>query len=361
MKKQLLFSLASNLIMEYTGNDVATFDPTIVTSVVTTVEWRPDNAPVTITGPGTTHAFSYVPSSGAHRCIVKVIGGLGLVTSIDSNTDALTSIQNLEKCTKLTTLIANNNPALVLNLSSVSGVTYYLNLIGCPLIQGNLSSVSGVTRLLGLYGCSLIQGNLSSVSGLTYYLDLAGCPLIQGNLSSVSGLTYYLDLSGCSLIQGNLSSVSGVTYYLNLIGCPLIQGNLSSVSGVTRLLGLYGCSLIQGNLSSVSGLTYYLNLSGCSLILGNLVPKTTYCYLGNQSADQTRVDSILDYIYQAVLVDPNYYPAAAPLLSIIANDATPSGIYQAATPPTTGLEKAYFLCHLASHAWTIVWNGGHGP
>jgi hypothetical protein len=157
------------------------------------------------------------------------------IQTINFASQSIIGVKNLEKCHP-TELRGYDNPSLVMDLSSVSGVTY----------------------LLSLWGCSLIQGNLSSVSGVTYFLSLGGCSLIQGNLSSVSGVTYLLSMVGCSLIQGNLSSVSGVTYYLDLEGCSLIQG--TTIPHASSFL---------------------------------------YCYLQDELADQARVDGIVDDLYTA--------------------------------------------------------------
>jgi len=73
------------------------------------------------------------------------------------------------------------------------------------------------------------------------------------------------------------------------------------------------------------------------------------------------VDTVIDSAYQAVVADPNHFTAVNPKLRIEANNEAPTGTYQYSATPSTGLEKVYYLCHLASHAWTITWNGGSGP
>ena len=89
MRVPLLVGGNSNvLVLYYTGNGSATFDPSITTSTGVSVSWKPDDAPETVTT-GTTHNFSYTPSTGSHVCIVRVAGGLGLVTGIDCNSDAV--------------------------------------------------------------------------------------------------------------------------------------------------------------------------------------------------------------------------------------------------------------------------------
>lgn len=261
------------LTFSYTALGVLTFDPQITTSSATVIKFKPDDAPETVKGPSTAHSFSYTPSAGDHTCKVTLMGGYGSVTSIDINSDGVTDIKNLDKCRNMTTFIGNNNPGLVLSLSSLSSVTYYLALLNCV------------------------------------------------------------------LVTGNLSDVAGVTYFLNLGGCPLIEGNLSSLSANTFLVGLASCPLVTG--------TY--------------VPDITSLDISNSGADQTRVDAIIDFIYQAVLLDPNHFTSLGPMLYMTANDATPSGVYQVATPPTTGLEKVYYICHLAAHCWSVEYNGGSAP
>ena len=98
MRVPLLVGGKSNvLVFCYTGNGSSTFDPSISTSANVSVSWKPDDAPETVTS-GTTHNFSYTPSAGYHVCIVRVNGGLGLVTAIDCNSDSIRTIANLRKC-----------------------------------------------------------------------------------------------------------------------------------------------------------------------------------------------------------------------------------------------------------------------
>lgn len=380
----LLVSGSPNrLAFTYAALGALTFDPDITTSVPTIIKFKPDDAPETVLGPSTAHVYSYTPTVGTHKCVVTVIGGLGRVTVIESNSDGLLSVAGLRGCVNLAVVDFNNNGDLVLDLSAVSYAKTYLGLANCFNVTGNLSSISrargdvslancsfvrgdlvslsGVVGSLNLASCSLITGNLSSLSNVAGTLSLYSCVLITGDISSLSGVTGLLTLQSCSLITGDLSSLTGSKYWLDLVDCPLITGDLSDVSGVTYQLALGSCPLITGDLLDVANVTYWLNLMNCPLITGSAVPKIEYCYLNGQAADQARVDAILDYMYQAVLGNPNYYLAAAPYLAIAGNNATPSGVYQVATPPTTGLEKAYYLCHLAAHAWSIAWNGGSGP
>ena len=75
-------------------------------------------------------------------------------------------------------------------------------------------------------------GNLSSLSGLTYSLNLSNCSQVTGDLSSLSGLTYYLSLRNCNQVTGDLSALQNINTELILNGCPLIAGAYTNVSGL---------------------------------------------------------------------------------------------------------------------------------
>lgn len=70
---------------------------------------------------------------------------------------------------------------------------------------------------------------------------------------------------------------------------------------------------------------------------------------------QAQVDSIIDRIYQ----DRMLFTYAAPIMNIGGTNATPSGVYQDATPPTTGKEMIYKLVNDPDgegfNKWAIVY------
>lgn len=135
--------------------------------------------------------------------------------------------------------------------------------------------------------------DLSDLPALTYYLSLGGCSSVTGDLSDLPALTYYLNLYGCSNITGDLSDLPALTNNLNLYNCTNITGDLSDLPALTDSLNLYGCSNITGDLSDLPALTNYLNLTNCSNITGaytsvsgSSVPTSTYLdYTGISSAD----------------------------------------------------------------------------
>jgi len=141
MRVPLLVSGNPNvLVFYYTGNGSASFDPSITTSANVNVYWKPDDALETVTF-GTTHNFSYTPSSGYHRCTMRVNGGLGLVTAIDCNADSITIARNLGKC-PFTQIRLHNNASLDLDCDIFAGKSiYYFSVIGNSKCYGNVSVI----------------------------------------------------------------------------------------------------------------------------------------------------------------------------------------------------------------------------
>jgi len=161
-----------------------TFDPSITTSVSTTVIWETEVGSTVTTG--TSHALSYTPTAGAKVCKVTVQGGLGLVTGIDSNTDAITLIKNSNKCKLSGIFSIYGNVLLSLNLDE------YPNLIS--IIATTMVRVTGTTAKISRYltnlQCAncLISGSVADLpSTLTTKIYLSGTLVTPGNISHLTG------------------------------------------------------------------------------------------------------------------------------------------------------------------------------
>ncbi|MCK9570247.1 hypothetical protein M0R72_14980 [Candidatus Pacearchaeota archaeon] len=141
----------NELIFFYTSDASASFDPTITTSISTDVYWAPDDGPVTKTT-GTTHAFSYTPGAGSHRCKVTVASGLPLISAWDINSDALTGIINARKAKLNGILYMYLNTSLKVDLREFPNA-YWID-FGCisPArgIVGNPESLSPTIQILYL-------------------------------------------------------------------------------------------------------------------------------------------------------------------------------------------------------------------
>ena len=178
MEVPLLVGGNSNaLVFRYTGNGSATFDPSITTSVGVSVSWKPDDAPGTVTT-GTTHNFSYTPSAGSHVCIVRVAGGLGLVTGIDCSADSISSVKNMAKISNsYANLLFTSNTGIRVSSSDIcnkTGIAFYAisTSIAIPLacvkaLDIRLAYLTGVTgSLTGIHSGALIVWLYSS-TGIT--------------------------------------------------------------------------------------------------------------------------------------------------------------------------------------------------
>ena len=188
MRIPLLVSGNPNvLVFYYTGNGSATFDPSVITSADVNVSWKPDDAPETVTS-GTTHNFSYTPSAGSHKCIVRVLvaGGLGLVTTIDCNLDAIVYIKNLQKLSSLSSIITNSNSSYQLSLSTLPRSVAYVHVTYLPLLEGYIADVPPY-RYFHAASSPRILGGLSSLSPKSGAdLALIDCVGITGSLADVS-------------------------------------------------------------------------------------------------------------------------------------------------------------------------------
>jgi len=321
MSLLLLASRKQRYLEIYTNSGPATgtFDPSITTAYITKITCDyGDGSSETLSG--TSHAFSHTYAAlGTYK--VRFRGApLSAITVIDCNTDLITKFRNLSKLTKCTSLTAYTNAGLVLDFSQLPAGLTDASFNSCSLLTGAISQLPTGLTYASFNSCSLLTGALSDLpTGLTV-ASFYDCPLLTGSLSDLpAGLTV-----------------------ARFFDCPLLTGSLSDLPAGLTTARFYGCPLLTGD--SIAQLTAISDIR-----------------IYNNGWNQATVDAVIDSIYQAVVADANHFTAAAPALQIQANNAAPSGVYQEATPPTTGLEKVYYLCHLPAHAWSITWNGGSGP
>jgi hypothetical protein len=168
------------------------FDPTFTTSVPTQIEYKFDDGFSYVTPLGTTHALSWngfagysFRSAGPHRCTVTVRGGLGLVTGIDCNTDAIISIRNIGKilnCITYNMYEINGKLVLDLNVLNARATTiapdYHLG------VTGDCARFT-LAEVLSPQYC-VVTADLAAISRHLTYLKLNGCGSgITGSLSDL--------------------------------------------------------------------------------------------------------------------------------------------------------------------------------
>lgn len=145
---------------------------------------------------------------------------------------------------------------------------------------------------------------------------------------------------------------------------PSLRISLRDVPGGVTILSLGGCSLLTGALSDVPGGVTVLYAYQDPLIspVGiSALTKISDIRIYSNGYSSAVVDATLQEMYTHRMG----FTAASPSLRIGGNNATPSGIYQNATPPTTGLEYVYKLVNDPDlegfKKWAISWNGGSAP
>jgi hypothetical protein len=150
--------------------------------------------------------------------------------------------------------------------------------------------------------------------------------------------------------------------YINMYQQTKITGKLSNLPTGITALWISGCSLITGSTDDIStGLTIF-DSRWSTITIGDLSRFTALINvtIDGMGLSQVQVDEIIDRIYQAVITNPDHFTNPTPLLYIGSNseydNAAPSGTYQYAANPSTGLEKVYYLEHLATHTWDITYH-----
>lgn len=293
-------SRKNELVFLTTCGPATTFDPKI-TGVAGT--WYFDDGTTLAAASGAEISKTFAVE-GLHRAVFRPgAGGLAAITAIDCSTDLVVKIQNIHMPSSLSSMYCYGNASLCIDISFLSRAVVFLSATSCTSMTGRLADISRVaTDLL-----------------------LGDCPLITGDLSDLPSTIQQVRLFGNSLITGDLSDLpANITYFSAYGSASILTGSVSQITKIRTLL------------------------------------------IYNMGWDSDDVDTVIDSIYQAVVADPNHFTYAGPIVLQIGGsggtaNAAPSGVYQEATPPTTGLEKVYYLTHLAAHTWAITWNGGSGP
>ena len=181
------------LVFYYIGNGSASFDPSITTSANVNVYWKPDDAPETVTS-GTTHNFSYAPSAGSHRCVVRISGGLESVTAIDCFSDSVSNFVGLRRCISLASCnFSTNSFAGKVFLRDISDTCVSLTLNGSG-IGGMLADIRSQYTGLG-YTYSSIVGSLAdlkaSAQTVHLYLSTGITPGPIGHIPAIRDIRLY--------------------------------------------------------------------------------------------------------------------------------------------------------------------------
>lgn len=156
---------------------------------------------------------------------------------------------------------------------------------------------------------------------------------------------------------------AGVTT-LSVRDCPLITGDLSDVPAGVTILSVDGCPRITGDLSDLpAGVTilYAYVAPSISPVGIQHLTDISDIRINSNNYSTAVVDSVLLAMYNSRMG----FTAAAPSLQIGGTNAAPSGTYQNADPPTTGLEYVYKLVNDPDgdghRKWAISWTGGSAP
>jgi hypothetical protein len=145
------------------------FDPTFTTSVATQIEYKFDDGFSYVTPLGTSHALYWngfagysFRSAGPHKCTITVRGGLGLVTGIDCNADAVINIKNAKRLSNVSSYSIQSNPSMIICETDMSLIYTYLNIAINTFTSIGIVSLSRI--LISLYAAgSGIYGSLANL------------------------------------------------------------------------------------------------------------------------------------------------------------------------------------------------------
>jgi len=259
-----------------------TFNPTIVASDTSGIIWDFGDGSATYTGGTPSHSYA----DGTQKTVTITFDDPTLVTQLNFQNQSMKGewpMSSLADFTALTQLRAYNDT--MLNISGdVSEIPSSLQILQC---FNNASTISG-------------QFSDFPVSMTTIYLNDTSCS-ITGAMpdlpASLQNLYFYR--SNC-VLSGNLADAPAS------LRTVLVHDTSSNIGGGATAMAAVGIQQIRVDSSSTT---------------------------------QGNIDDILLRLY----TDRASFTWATPTLNVGSTNPDPSGVYQDATPPTTGLEYAYKL------------------
>ena len=258
------------------GPSDGAFAASITGPSASTVTWQLYDGETTVEQTGLSCSYTFT-TAGPHE--VRCICDLDEITALDAHACGLTDIDGLGSCGALTALDIKHNEDIVFDLIALPPSCESVNIFGRTVVAG-----------------------------------------VTGSLSDVSACTH-VDLNACASVDGDLSSLAGAEY-VNLWACVLVTGGISSLSAATWV-SLGTNTTITGDLADFADTAQMLNLIGCTGIVGFDVAHMTNIgeiYLRDQSADQTRVNAIIDNIY----TNKESFTDTTITMNIDGNNAAPS-------------------------------------
>ncbi len=195
------------------------------------------------------------------------------------------------------------------------------------------------------------------------YLNLGSTnSIIYGSLADTPPLMETMYLFGAAgAITGGLADLPASMSHLNIALTPAaITGSLADLPPSMLYLELYNTSsAITGSLGDLpsSILSLYISFTS-STITGGASPMQSAgiqrVYIGSMSMSQADVDDCLLRTW----TDRAVFGTGSHSLRIGGRNPAPSGVYQAANPPTTGKEYAYELVNDSNgegfNLWTVT-------
>jgi hypothetical protein len=297
-----------------------TFNPTIVATGDPGVYWDFGDGSTYI---GLTPNHSY--ADGSQKTVTIMFDDPSLVTRLNFSSQSMTGewpLSSLADFTALTQLVAYTNASLNVSgsLADAPAAMTYLHLDSTSSnITGSLADALAVMTDLFLGGTSsAITGGLADAPAAMTNLQLHGTSsAITGSLADApAGMTSLILYSTSSNITGSLADAPAPMTQLQL------HGTSSAITGGATAMAAVGIRQIRVDSSSTT---------------------------------QANINDILLRLY----TDRASFTYATPSLNVGGTNPDPSGVYQDATPPTTGLEYAYKLVNDPDtegfNTWTVTY------
>jgi hypothetical protein len=245
-----------------------------------------------------------------------------------------------------------------------------------PNVTGDLATLVGLDSLTTLNvkeHQTLITGDIANLALLPSLITvyIAGCG-IHGDIADLASATQILSVDlhshtgtgpGAVGVYGDIADIATLVNLTTLkLGNTKTTGALEDLAPLTKLnlLMLYedvNSGDKTGALADLAPMTALrqVYLYGCTLLTGAFAathPGIWDIDLRNMSWDQAAIDGFLAALYANWSSITEWRPTR--LLRLEGN-AAPSGVYQDATPPITGLEYIYKLENDPDATGNFVW------
>ena len=171
----------------------------------------------------------------------------------------ITEIKGLDKLTKITCLILNNN-----QITKMQGLSNLNNLKKLYLQYNKITEISDLNSIC-LQKLWLYNNQISEIKGLNTLVDLQDLKISSNQISEIKGIDNLINLDTLCLGGNQITEIKGLDNLTNLKTLNLNFNNITEIKGLDTLVKLEELGFYNNQITEIKGLDNLVNLKNLEL------------------------------------------------------------------------------------------------